>query len=272
MPPTVDGFLLVGWMEKDEAVHWLTQDCWFDPALSDGQAEETWHKYKAVVDALGERKPVAPKRLPIPSTAQPIVNNFRMRTRGPEVLDIINIDPRELFIYQLYVVADRADHHARQLSGDQWHRNCLQIDRPNNPMPLRLDAGVIKVGLPHAEHLFAAVPGGFQIQQGGGFISVCEVEGRMVLKAGYHRSFAFSRARIKEPEAKDRSLLVAVTKTVPPQLLADFPKQGLRTTVLGSRAPLFSDFFSEALAMPVKLRKKRYEMHINVSVVPINEA
>jgi hypothetical protein len=271
MPPTVDGFLLVGWMEKDEAIHWLTQDCWFAPPLTAEQAEELWRKYKLAVEALPERKPSAPKRLPIPPAAQQVVHNFRVRTRGPEVLDVINIDPRELLIYQLYVVADRADHHARQLRGDQWHRNCLEIDRPNNPLPLRLDAGVIKVGLPHAEHLFSAVPGGFQIQQGGGFISVCEVEGRMVLKAGYHRSFAFSRARIKEPEAKDRSLLVAVTKTVPPQLLADFPKQGLRTTVLGSRAPLFSDFLDETLAMSVKLRKKRYEMHIKVEVVPLDE-
>jgi hypothetical protein len=272
MPPTVDGFLLLGWMEKNEAIPLLLNDCWFDPPLTNQQAEEIWQKYKASVDAMPERKPTAPKRQPIPNSVLHIVNNFRMRTRGPEVLDVINVDPRELQVYQLYVVADRADHHARQLKGDQWHNACLQIDRPNNPLPLRNDSGIVKVTLPHAEYMFAMVPGGaFQIQQGAGFISVCEVEGRIVLKAGYHRSFAFARSRMKEPEAKDKSLLVAVTKTVPPQLLADFPKQGLRTTVLGSRPPLFSDFLDAALAMPVKLRKKRYEMHIKVEVAAINE-
>jgi hypothetical protein len=271
MPPTVDGFLLLGWMEKEEATNWLVNDCWFDPPLTNEQVQGTWLKYKAAVDGLPDRKPAAPKQLPIPASAQGIVNAFRMRTRGPEVLDVINVDPLELLVYQLYVVADRADHHAKHSRADQWHQNCLQVDRPNNPMALRLDNGVIKVTLPHAEHLFAAVPGGFQIQQGGGFISICNVESRTVLKAGYHRSFAFARSRMKEPEAKDRSLLVAVTKTVPAQLLADFPKQGLRTTVLGSRPPLFSDFFVEALAMPVKLRKKHYEMHITVNVAGVNE-
>jgi hypothetical protein len=138
-------------------------------------------------------------------------------------------------------------------------------------MQLRTEGDVIKVSLPHGEHMFAAVPGGFTIQQGGGFISVCETAGRMVLKAGYHRSFAFSRCLRKDPEAKDKSLLVAVTNTLPPPLLPAFPKQGLRTTVLGSRAPLLSDFFDDSLAMAVKLLKKRFEMHIRVGVVGVNE-
>ena len=112
---------------------------------------------------------------------------------------------------------------------------------------------------------------GYQIQQGSRYISVPKTARRMILKAGYHRSFAFSRCLRNDPEAKDRSLLVAVTKTLPPPLLPAFPKQGLRTTVLGSRAPLLSDFFNESLAMAVKLRKKRYEMHIRVGIVGINE-
>ncbi len=141
MPPTVDGFLLLGWMEREEAVHWLTNDCWFEPAITSERAAETWERYKLSVDGLPQRKPVAPKRHPIPASSRSVVDNFLQRTRGPEVLDVINIDPRELFVYQLYVVADRANHHAQHLRGDQWHRNCLQIDRPNNPMPLRIDAG-----------------------------------------------------------------------------------------------------------------------------------
>jgi hypothetical protein len=271
MPRTVDGLLLLGWMGKEEAVRWLTKDCFFDNPLTNQQSEELWEKYKNAVDGLPERKPEKPKSLPIPPSAQAIVDNFLARTRGPEVLGVINIDPTNLLVYQMYVVADRADHHARQLGGNQWVRNCLQLDRPTAQMPLRMEDDTIKVNLPHPEHMFSCVPGGFQIQQGGGFISVCDVEGRMLLKAGYHRTFAFARSRTKEPDAKDRSLFVAVTKTVPPQLLANFPTQGLRTTVLGSRPPLLSDFFDESLAMAVKLRKKRYEMHIKVNVVPIDE-
>lgn len=271
MPPTVDGYLLLGWMEKDEAIYWLTNDCWFDPPLNTEQARDLWEKYKKAVEALPERTPKQPARLPIPPSVKPIVDNFVIRTRGPEVAGVININPLDLLIYQLYVVADRADHHAKQLGGKEWARCCLQLDRPITQMPLRTEDDAIKVTLPHGEHLFATVQGGFQIQQGGGYISVCETAGRMILKAGYHRSFAFSRCLRNDPEAKDRSLLVAVTNTLPPPLLPAFPRQGLRTTVLGSRAPLLSDFFDESLAIAVKLRKKRYEMHIRVGVMGINE-
>ena len=272
MPPTVDGFLLLGWMEKDEAVHWLSsENCHFDPPLSEVQAEELWQKYKTAVDALPERAPKLAARHPIAPSIRPIVDDFLVRTRGPEVTDVISVKPFELSIFQLYVVADRADHHAKQLGGKEWAKCCLQLDRPNSPMQLRQEDDAIKVSLPHGEHLFSAVPGGFVIQQGGGFISVCETGGRTILKAGYHRSFAFSRALINKPDAKDMSLLVAVTNTLPAPLLPTFPKQGLRTTVLGSRAPLLSDFLDESLAIAVKLRKKRYEMHIRVGVVGVNE-
>lgn len=257
-------------MEKDDALRWLRQDCWFAPALTEDQALEIWGRYKKVVEALPERKIDPPKRHPIGAPHKGTVQEFLNRFRGPEVLDVICLDPRELLVYQLYVVGDRADDHANHLGGAAWAKLCLQMERPGTQMALRMDGGIIKVQLPHAEHLFTLQPQGFVIQQGGGFISVCEVEGRMLLKAGYHRSFAFSRALMKDPDAKEKSLLVALTKTVPREISADFPKQGLRTTVLGSRPPVFSDFFDVSLAMEVKLRKKRYEMHIKVDVVAID--
>jgi len=108
--------------------------------------------------------------------------------------------------------------------------------------------------------------GAFRIVQGGGFVSVVEIGGRLLLKAGYHRSFAFARAVKNELDAKDRCVLVALTRTVPAQLLPGWPQPGLRTMVLGPRAPLFSDFFDDDFAMTVKLHKKRYEMHIRAEL------
>jgi hypothetical protein len=271
MPKTLDAVILPGFMEKDEAVAYLREQCSFEPQLTIAQAEEIWTKYKAVVDKLPERKPQHPKKLPIPEQYKTVVAEFLRITKGPEVLDVFNIDPSDLVVYQLYVVTDRADHHAKTIKSKEWAKCCLELNRPVSQMPLRNDAGVIKVILPHAEHMFSLMQdGAFRIQQGGGFITVCEVNGRMLLKAGYHRSFAFSRLVRKEPDAKDKSLLVALTKTVPPVLLPDFPKQGLRTTVLGSRPPVFSDFFDESLAMAVKLRKKKFEMHIKVDLVQVD--
>ena len=269
---TVDALVLLGWMEKDEAISYLQEQCWFDPALTIQQAEELWWKYRQVVDALPERTIQQPTRLPIPFKRKDSVAEFLRKFKGPEVLDVINIDPMGLLAYQFYVVIDVAERHAK-MSSRQWAKTCLTAERPVVQMQGRLDNGVVKFSLPHGEHLFGLQPdGAFRIQQGAAFVSVCEMEGRLLLKAGYHRSFAFCRETRNEPDAKDRSLLVALTKTVPPQLDAAFPTQGLRTTVLGSRPPLLSDFFNETLAMAVKLRKRRYEMHIKVDVVPVDDA
>jgi hypothetical protein len=255
-------------MAKDEAIACLQTQCWFDPQLSDAQAEALWQPYRIAVEQLPERQLQTPQRLPIPRHAQSLVNDFRARTRGPEVLDVINIDPRSLAIYQFYVAVDRADHHAQCLGNNDWARTCLQLDRPVSQLPIRLENNAVKVVVPHGEHTFALRPdGAFQIQQTGGFISVCEINGRMILKAGYHRSFAVVRAAMNAPEASDTSLLVALTATAPPQLSAQFPTQGLRTTILGSRPPLFSDFFDSSLAMKVKLRRKKFEYHIRFEQV-----
>lgn len=268
MPNTLDGIVLLGWMEKSDAVTYLQTQCWFDPQIANEQAEALWQKHRNAVEQLPVRQLQAPQRLPIPPDAQALVNDFRTRTRGPEILDVINIDPRSLAIYQFYVAVDRADHHARSLGNNAWARTCLQLDRPVSQLPIRMEDNAIKITVPHGEHMFALRPdGAFQIQQTGGFISVCEIKGRMILKAGYHRSFALTRAAINAPDASERSLLVALTATAPPQLTPEFPTQGLRTTVLGDRPPVFSDFFTESLAMKVKLRRKKYEYHVRFELV-----
>jgi hypothetical protein len=267
MPHTLDGIVLLGWLEKADAISFLHNHCWFDPQLTYQQAEAVWQPFRSAVEQLPERKVLPPTRLPIPQANRAWVNQFLNRTRCPEILDVINIDPRTLIIHQFYVAVDRAAQHAQNIGNNHWTQTCLQIDRPAAQLPIRMEGNIVKVSVPHGEHILALNGGTFQIQQGGGYISVCEIEGRMLLKAGYHRSFAFVRSITNELEAKDTSLLVALTATAPPQLSPQFPTQGLRTTVLGSRPPLFSDFFNEALAMKVKLRRKKYEYHIHFEQV-----
>jgi hypothetical protein len=177
----------------------------------------------------------------------------------------------DLLVYQLYVVTDRADEHAKQ--GGNWAKKMLVVQRPIVPSPWRVEMGILKIVLPHGEHQLWMNPNGtYGINQFAGFVSVTELGGRLFLKAGYHRSFAFARAVMKEPEARDKSVLVALTKALPPQLAEDLPDQGLRTTVLGSRPPLFSDFFNSDLAMTVRLRKKRFEAHFQGTMVVIDDA
>ena len=130
MPNTLDGVLLLGWMEKDEAINWLTQHCWSEQAITPTQAEALWEKYRAVVKALPDPRPI-PKveSKPIPPSAQAHVKQFLARHKGPEVLDVMNVDPRQLVIYQFYVAVSRSDEHAKNGS-KAWAETCLQIRPP----------------------------------------------------------------------------------------------------------------------------------------------
>ena len=266
MPPTIEAVVLLGWIERDDAVSYLQNLCYFDPPHTNQQAQDLWAQYRQRVEALPEREIQPLERVPIPADFRRLVNDFLARHRGPEVREVINLNPMGLLVYQMYVITEIADGHAQQAGA--WARKSLVIDRPIVQMPVRVEADTMKITLPHAEHMIGVQPdGAFRIQQGGGFVSVAEIGGRLLLKAGYHRSFAFARAVMNEPDARDKCELVALTNTLPPQLSAGFPHQGLRTTLLGSRPPLFSDFFDADLVMQVRLRKKRFEVHIKMAQV-----
>jgi len=266
---TVGANILLGWMERDEAIAYLQNECCFDPPLTYEQAEARWNEYRNRVDALPERDITPLERHPIPEAQRQLVNTFKARFRGdPEIIDVLNIDPMKLLAYQFYVVTDRAEHHVRQAA--DWARKFLVLDRPVAQLPIRNENGTLKIRLPHGEHMIALQPdGAFRIQQGAGFVSVAGIDGRLLLKAGYHRSFAFGRAMLNEPDARAKCALVVLTRTLPPQLSPDFPHQGLRTMVRGSRPALLADFFDLNLAMTVRLRKRAYEMHLKM--VPVDD-
>ena len=50
----------------------------------------------------------------------------------------------------------------------------------------------------------------------------------------------------------------------------NLPGPGL--DIFGSRPAIFADFFTEGLAMPVYLRKKRYQLQVRAKWVAINES
>src|SRR5262249_9939671 len=145
------------------------------------------------------------------------VDKFKRRFAGKsEVIDVVAVNVLDLLVYQFIIVTDRATDYAQ--STGRWSRKTLVIDRPNAQLPSRVEGGVIKLVLPHAEHAFNFNPNGITIQQSLGYVSVSEVQGRAFLQAGYHRSFAFARAVMNSPDAIDRLILVALTRTLPFQL------------------------------------------------------
>src|SRR6266699_4366880 len=66
MPPsTVEGVVLLGWLERDFAVTFLLNECVTDPPLDEQGAEGLWRRHREQVDAMPGRDCRAPDRLPL---------------------------------------------------------------------------------------------------------------------------------------------------------------------------------------------------------------
>src|SRR5713101_5347615 len=153
-------------MDRLSAVPYLQNECCFERPLTAEEAEEMWLTHRNRVEALPARQLQPPQRFPITTENRQLVNQFLSQFRGPEVLDVIKINPMELAIYQMYVVTDRADHHANQ-TGD-WAKKTLVLNRPIVQLPWRVEDGALKLSLPHGEHQIWINPNGtYGIQQGG---------------------------------------------------------------------------------------------------------
>jgi hypothetical protein len=270
---THEGRVLLGWMERDEAVHWLMKGCVFEPALTDVAAEQLWRGYRDRVEQLPPRAISSLKRLKLNKTEQNIAERFltALKAKGATHLKVIKIDPLGLVVRQLYVNTDKADEHRAAQSGSRasFVRACLPTDRPAANVNVELRPPGYCIPLPHAEFQLAYVLNApvttFLLQQTMNYVSVTEHGGRTVLWAGYHRSYGFA-AMLQEaglaqdaPELTERSLVAALDVNVPVS-----PREA--TLVTGLRAPLLGDFLDDRFFMAVKLRKKRYELQVSARI------
>jgi hypothetical protein len=101
-----------------------------------------------------------------------------------------------------------------------------------------------------------------------GHVMVVRAGKRLLLGKGYHRLFA--RVSAVGGSLPERLCLVAldpVTLSPPPTEPANRDLD-----IFGVRPALFADFFTEGLAMPVYLRKKRYQLHVQARWVATNES
>jgi hypothetical protein len=291
VPQALEGRVLLGWMERDIAVRYLTTSCVFNPPLTDAAAEAIWRPYRDRCEALPEREASAPQPLPLNHEERQHANQFlaALTQLGPHAIqEIIKIDLSRTVVHQLYVVVSRSNqqylNQVRSSAG--WLQHALPLT-PRPPAQLRTNFGVnglhtsADIDIPHAEFIFAPDPTGqfFSVQQFQNYISVMRGQGtfanRLLLKAGYHRSYA--RALSMIPTATVPSAVVALERNTfgsPPNQVVGagltVATAGLRAGPAGRRPAIFSDFFDDALAMRVNLRRKRYQLQVRSTWVEID--
>ncbi len=273
------GVALLGWMEQSQAVRFLTEDCWFEPALSESAAESLWQQWRERAAALPERKALAPQ--PVQLTEEENAHAARFLqfagAMGLSGVEIVKVDPMLLVAGQYHIALDVAQTHAdSSAEGSAWMERLLPTS-PSNPqlhmnfMRRNMDTEVL-IDLPHGEFIFGIHPhGGFGPKELLGHVMAVRAGERLLLGKGYHRLYGrISATGGKLPERLSLVALDPATVTPPSggnSAAAD--NHGL--DLFGARPALFSDFFTEGLAMPVYLRKKRYQLQIQARWSATNE-
>lgn len=293
---TLTGVALLGWMEREQAVQFLCEDCVFDPPLSRGAAEAMWNKAHERAAALPERAATAPNEVVLTPEEEEHTGRFleRMAAIGMSGLKVIKVDPMDLVIAQYHVALDRAaTYFAHSQSDAAWAATALPLSSAAPPLEMKFarrnyDTD-ISIDLPHSEFIFgvnmasahidgtspepgANHQGTFGPKELLGHISALRVGDRLLLGKGYHRIYArIAATEAKHPERL--SLLALDPGTIAP---AD-RKEGAHSETLGAglhmfgtRPALFADFFTEGLATPVRLRRKRYQLQVQARLVAVN--
>jgi hypothetical protein len=176
----------------------------------------------------------------------------------------------ELAVRQYHVVIERAAHYRSQCTNAAaWMELLLPTSLTNPPVTVSFTQQnfdtAADIDMPHGEFIFGPMPNGmFCPIQMLRHVTVMQAGQRMLLWAGYHRSYA--RMLSTTPTAADRSALVALTSNtlVPPSNVAGVTDVGgtAGLDLWGRRPPLFGDFFADGLFMSVRLRKKRYQLQV----------
>lgn len=268
--------VLLGWMERDHAITFLRRTCIFESPLSESKARRIWEKYKKGVDSLGPRDAHAPTKLELNEAEKKAAEALLKHYEGSDnILEVVKIDPFDLVVRQFWVITDHPNGYATACANNAgWIKEALPIPVANKTPDLkkvRIDPYTIDVHVPHGEFgiFYDQDTEAFRIQEFARYISVTAYEERMLLWAGYHRTYACMSKMNPDPIA--RSLAMVLTTDGAFEVSAASPNQGLRAILRGPRPPLFTDFFDDRLRMMVTLPRARFELHVRAQVVPIAE-
>src|SRR5579862_8899889 len=88
---------LLGWMDRDQALKFLLEDCLFSTSLTLRFAEELWEFHKAIVENLPSEESSPARKLPLSAADLKAARKFRSRhPDAHHVVDFVRLNPMDL--------------------------------------------------------------------------------------------------------------------------------------------------------------------------------
>lgn len=268
---TVQTLLLLGWMKKEAAVKLLMEEA--VPPLSEPEAATLWQKYADAVAGEAERPAPAPAKQKLNGTEDSIADDFLQHHKAnANVITVVKVDPMKLVARQLIIVLDQcAAYAAGNTSRSAWIKRWLAKGKPGSMAGWSVNYAKnhVDYGVPHGEwgvH-YDATSGKIEVREDARHVSLTAYGARMMLWAGYHRSYAMVS---NAPDGADRSLVAALTDDGTFAVSNGSPDQELFDLLCGLRPPLFGDFFDERFVIRLALKKKKFVLQVRGRILPVD--
>ncbi len=270
--PTITAKVLLGWLDRDSAVRFLTTECVTNPVLTDAEAEAVWQPYHDRVQALAPRPRVLPTEYPLNKIERKHAKEFARKAPGVDAnfRRIVKVDLMGLAVHQYLVVTERSttEYAPTVCTGNGWRKKCLRVRPAQIQIPIRSrTANSVVWDIPHNEFdavLVRQPNGSLQMapSEWPKWVVAAPCDGRWMLWCGYHRSYArMAYINGGDPEgAEARSVPIVLVATITAPLGAE-----ALARATGLRPALFRDFFDDTLFVTVQLRRKRYELRAAVN-------
>lgn len=256
MPQTLETLNLLGWMEEDDARRFLLSQAGLGSGPTDGtSARRLWSDYRDRTMAAAAARDYAP---PCCTRVHCPAGERLIKYCGGRVKSIVAVNPAELLAFQFFVSLPRtAEHQAVESS---WEERCLPNERLRAALKIEQEGNSLVFDVPHGEHVLILTPEGeLRVDQNHPFVMVRDIgDGRLMLRAGYHRAYAYLTAQPRPAEP----FLAAVTD----HPLVELEIPGMRAKLTSPHPPLVGDFLDPDLVVAAKTPKMRYRFKITAEM------
>jgi len=241
-------------MDEADAIDYLTESCTWSEPMSPIEAGRVWRDARARTLAAARSRIY---RSPSYRVRSDIIAREFMHAAGGRVKAVVEVDPEQLVAFQFYVASERSAFHA---ADGTWATRCLPTRRSPNALQVRSEGNSMYFDVPHGEHILMLTPEGeLRIEQNHPYVMVADIgDGRMLLRAGYHRAFAY----ISAASAPREPFLAALTE----HRLVELEIPGMRAKLSAASPPLVGDFLNPELVLPVKAARVRHQFKITVEM------